>query len=134
MSFDLMVFDASVAPRSRKEFLEWHEAQTEWNEEHGYNNPDIPSPPLQAWFRELIKIYPPMNGPLASDDPDDPKVTDYGLGRAVIYGAFAWSEADAARFLVKGLCATHGVGFSDLSADGDIWWPTRPGTLEKLKE
>ncbi len=127
-----MVFDAAAAPRSCQAFLDWYATQTQWQESHGYNNPDIPSPTLQAWFRDMIKSFPPMNGPLASEDPDDPKVTDYSLGRAVIYGAFAWSEAEVARQVVKHLAAKHGVGFFDVSADGDIWWPTSPGKLVKI--
>ncbi len=68
-----------------------------------------------------------MNGPLASDDPDDPKVTDYSLARSVIYGAFAWSQATAAYKAVKELAAKYEVGFFDLSGkEGDIWWPV-PG-------
>ncbi len=119
-----MVFDATAAPRDRTKFLAWYENQAEWQESHGYNNPDVPSPALKKWFREIIKTFPPINGPLASDDPDDPKVTDYSLGRSVIYGAFAWSEAEAAYTHVKELAAKHGVGFFDASGDdGDIWWP-----------
>jgi hypothetical protein len=135
VSFDLMVFDASVAPRSRKAFMAWYEKQTEWSESHGYNNLEIPAPALRAWFQDLIKNFPPMNGPLASDDPDNPKVTDYSLGRSVIYGAFAWSEAEAAHKHVKELAAKHGVGFFDVSAEaGDIWFPTESGKLERLKK
>ena len=135
MSFDLMVFDAPAAPRSRKAFMGWYEKQTEWAESHGYNNPETPAPALQAWFRDIIKTFPPMNGPLASDDPDDPKVTDYSLGRSVIYGAFAWSEAEAAHQLAKELAAKHGVGFFDVSAEaGDVWFPANSGKLERLKK
>jgi hypothetical protein len=127
VSYDLMVFDTTVAPRDRTKFLVWCEKQAEWQEPHGYNNPDVPSPALTKWFREIIKTFPPMNGPLASDDPDDPKVTDYSLGRSVIYAAFAWSAAEAAYKHVKELAAKHGVGFFDASGqDGDIWWPV-PG-------
>ena len=119
-----MVFDPAAAPRERTKFLAWYEKQAEWQESHGYNNPDVPSPALTKWFREIIKTFPPMNGPLAGDDPDDPKVTDYSLGRSVIYGAFAWSEAEAAYKHVKELAAKHGVGFFDASGeDGAIWWP-----------
>jgi hypothetical protein len=119
-----MVFDAAAAPRDRAGFLAWYEKQSEWQESHGYNNPDIPAPALKKWFREIIQAFPPMNGPLASDDPDDPKVTDYSLGRSVIYGAFAWSEAEAAYKHVKELAAKHEVGFFDISGEhGDIWWP-----------
>lgn len=132
MSFDLMVFDAAAAPRNQTEFMDWFESQTKWTESHGYNNPDVPAPALQAWFREIIKTFPPMNGPLASDDPDDLKVTDYSLGRSVIYGAFAWPEAEEAHAIVKELAAKHGVGFFDVSGeDGGIWFPTA-GILEKL--
>ena len=124
MSYDLMVFDPAAAPRDRMQFLAWYETQTEWQESHGYNNPDIPAPALIRWFREIITTFPPMNGPLASDDPDDPKVTDYSLGRSVIYAAFAWSEAETAFKHVKELAAKHGIGFFDVSGeDGDIWWP-----------
>jgi len=133
VSFDLMVFDAAVAPRSRTAFIGWYEKQTEWQESHGYNNPEIPAPALRAWFRSIIRMFPPMNGPLASDDLDNPRVTDYSLGRSVIYGAFAWSQAEAARKLAKELAARHGVGFFDVSAEGDIWCPASPGKLEKLQ-
>ena len=96
-----MVFDATAAPRSRTKFLAWYKKQSEWQESHGYNYPNIPSPVLKNWFQEIIKSYPPMNGPLASDDPDNSKVTAYSLGRSVIYGSFAWSEADPAYKRVK---------------------------------
>lgn len=119
-----MVFDATVAPRDRTTFFAWCEKQAELQESYGYNNADFPCPELKNWFHEIIKTFPPMNGPLASDDPDDPKATDYSLGRSVIYGAFAWSEAEAAYKHVKELAAKHGVGFFDASGhDGDTWWP-----------
>jgi hypothetical protein len=35
VSFDLMVFDAAVAPRSRTAFIGWFEKQTQWQEWHG---------------------------------------------------------------------------------------------------
>jgi hypothetical protein len=119
-----MVFDAAAAPRDRAQFLTWYERQSQWQESHGYNDPEIPAPVLRMWFREFIKTFPPMNGPLASDDPDNPRVTDYSLGRSVIYAAFAWSEAQAAYKQVKELAAKHTIGFFDVSGnEGDIWWP-----------
>lgn len=124
MSYDLMVFDPATAPRDRASFLAWNEKQSEWQESHGYNDPEIPSPALKRWFQEIIKTFPPMNGPLAGEDVDDPKTTDYYLGRSVIYGAFVWSEAEAAYKHVKELATKYGVGFFDVSGeDGDIWWP-----------
>jgi len=128
-----MVFDPHAAPRGRKEFMAWYEQQTQWAESHGYNNPDVPTPDLRAWLQEMIKTFPPMNGPLASDDVDDPKVTDYSIGRSVIYAAFAWSEATPAHELTKDLAAKHRAGFFDVGSDsGDIWLPTPHGGSEKL--
>jgi hypothetical protein len=39
MSYNLMVFNKATAPKTRAEFMEWYEAQTEWKEEHSYNDP-----------------------------------------------------------------------------------------------
>lgn len=124
MSYDLMVFDPTVAPRNRAAFLDWQNRQLEEEKPDGCDDPKIPAPALRKWFRAIIKTFPPMNGPRAGDDPDDPKVTDYSLGRSVIYAAFAWSEAKAAHEHVKELATKHGVGFFDVSGEeGDIWWP-----------
>ena len=133
MSYDLMVFAPNVAPRSRKEFMDWYGEQTQWTESHGYNNPDVPASGLRAWFQDMIRTFPPMNGPLASEDVDDPKVTNYSLGRTAIYAAFAWSEATAANEAMTSLAVKHRVGFFDVSSEtGDIWLPTREGGYEKL--
>lgn len=134
MSYDLMVFDPEAAPNGRREFLAWYDRQTEGSESHGYNNPSIPSALLQNWFNEILRSFPPMNGPLApKDDPeDDTTLTDYSVGRQVIYAAFAWSQAKAAYELVFRLAAKYGVGFFDVSSDeAPVWLPEKPGTLVK---
>lgn len=124
MSYDLMVFEASVAPRSREEFMAWYSAQTEWSEDHSYQDHAVTSEALQNWFKEMIQHFPPMNGPLASDDVDNPKVTDHCIGKDVIYSAFAWSEAEEAYSTMRTLAIKHSVGFFDVSADnGEILFP-----------
>jgi len=127
VSYDLMVFDASTAPRGKRAaFLKWFDEQTQWGESHGYNDPEIPATALKNWFKAMIKEYPPLNGPLAASDDkcDEPNVTDYSLGRSVIYAAFAWSEAEAAFEAVNRLATKHGVGFYDVSSDdGEIRFP-----------
>jgi len=132
-----MVFDASTAPRGKRAaFLKWFDEQTQWGESHGYNDPEIPATALKNWFKAMIKEYPPLNGPLAASDDkcDEPNVTDYSLGRSVIYAAFAWSESQKARKRVVDLAAAHGVGFFDVSdPKGGIWWPDGKGKLIKGK-
>jgi hypothetical protein len=124
MSYDLMVFDPAAAPHTREDFLEWYERQTEWGEGHSYDDPQVTTPALAGWFAEISQSFPPMNGPLASNDYDDPKVTDYSIGRSVIYAAFAWSQAEAALQAVDRLAAKHGVGFFDVSSEqGEIRFP-----------
>lgn len=119
-----MVFDPHAAPRERDDFMDWYERQTEWTEEHSYDDPQITSPSLANWFAEIAEAFPPMNGPFASNDYENPKMTDYSIGRSVIYVAFAWSQAESAFEAVDRLAAKHRVGFFDVSGDqGEIRFP-----------
>ncbi len=129
MSYDLMVFEPTVAPRDRCGFMEWYEAQTQWSEDHDYDDPGVSSPSLQKWFEEMIQTFPPMNGPLAGDDVDDPHVADHCIGTEVIYSAFAWSVAEEAHPKMRELAIKHRVGFFDASAEnGEILFPDDPET------
>ncbi len=119
-----MVFDPAIAPRSRDEFLRWYDDQTAWDEGHSYDDPQVTTPLLAAWFAEMSEAFPPMNGPHASSDYDNPNVTDYSIGRSVIYAAFAWSVAELAFAEVDRLAVKHGVGFFDVSSnEGEIRFP-----------
>ena len=53
MSYDLMVFEETKAPATKKEFMEWYEKQIEWEEEHDYQTINVSSPALQNWFMEM---------------------------------------------------------------------------------
>ena len=55
MSYDMMVFEASAAPREAAAFIAWFEKQTQWNERHEYDDPAVSSPALQAWFAEMAR-------------------------------------------------------------------------------
>lgn len=131
MSYDLMVFEKTKAPKAKKEFMEWYEKQTEWGEDHDYQTISVSSPALQNWFMEMKETFPPMNGDYAPDealfDEDDnleEHLTDYCIGQEVIYTAFAWSVAEEAYELVRKLAQRHDVGFFDVSEeDGDIILP-----------
>lgn len=124
MSYDLMVFEPSVAPKNRKEFMVWYEDQIQWSENHDYQNHAVTSTALQNWFQEMITFFPPMNGPLATENPDDPKATDHCIGKHVIYSAFAWSQAEAAYQKMRELAIKHNVGFFDVSElNGEILFP-----------
>lgn len=132
MSYDLMVFDPAAAPREASAFEEWYDVQTQWGEGHSYDDSGVASPELRAWYDEIRETFPAMNGPdatwredLPNDSPlwDDPRVTDYSVGRHAIYAAFAWSVAEQAREAVVKLAEKHQVGFFDASGDGRIIFP-----------
>lgn len=132
MSYDLAVFDVAEPPRDRQGFMAWFDQRTNWEDGFDYNSPDNLTSALRTWFIEMIQSYPPMNGPLAVDDPDSPTVTDYSLGRSLIYMAFAWSQADHARATIVELAARHRVGFFDVSsASTGVYYPAADGALKR---
>ncbi len=128
MSYDLAVFDMSVAPRERDAFLAWYDEQTRWAEGHQYDDPAVSSPELRSWFMSMIKAFPAMNGPFASTKVDGPLLTDYSVGRSMIYVAFAWSVAETAYHKVIDRAYRHRVGFYDVSGDaGEVWMMDEAG-------
>ena len=133
MSYDLMVFAPAKVPRQKAYFLEWYENQTEWEEDHSYDDPEVTDPALQNWFTDAIREYPALNGPHASDDFDNPKLTDYCIGKTVIYCAFAWSVAEEVRGFVFDLARKHRVGFFDVSSDdGGVWLLDENGGYSRI--
>lgn len=130
MSYDLMVFEAKKAPKNQKDFLNWYLLQTKWEEDHGYNDPKVSSSNLQNWFLEMIQTFPAMNGPLSPSDEEidndenlEKHLTDYSVGKDIIYAAFNWSLSEEANRKMKELAVKHGVGFYDVSGSGQIIWP-----------
>ena len=131
MSYDLMVFEPSAAPRSREAFLQWYAAQTDWSESHAYNDPNQTSEGLRRWYELVSREFPNMNPPDPEEevDPDNLRLTDYSIGRNLIYAAFAWSQAETAYELVRNAAVEAGVGFYDVSGDegdGEIHFPGQP--------
>jgi hypothetical protein len=122
-----MFFEKTVPPKNRKDFMKWYEKQTEWAEDHEYDDPTVSSNNLRNWFMEIIKKFPQMNGRYALSDEEidnmenDSYITDYSIGKDMIYAAFAWSLVDEAHETVKRLAKEYNVGFFDVSSDkGEI--------------
>ena len=134
MSYDLMVFRKEAAPNDRKAFIEWYHLQTEWSEDHSYDDPTVTSERLRNWFMEIIETFPTLNGPFASDLTDDPKITDYSIGMDMIYAGFAWSEAESAYSKMLELAKKHGVGFFNASGNEEILVPDGNGSLRRLED
>ncbi|NQX46821.1 hypothetical protein HQN87_15895 [Paenibacillus tritici] len=129
MSYDLMIFEPSSAPRDKKEFMAWFEQQVQWSEDHEYNNPLVCSEPLQRLYSKLSEYFPNMNVDeevfeAMEEAGTDNRLTDYSLGTDVIYAAFAYSVAGEAYTTMRSLAVEHKVGFFNVSSDdGEIIFP-----------
>lgn len=127
MSYDLMVFEISKAPKTKEEFMAWYEEQTRWSEDHSYNDPKIASPALKDWYEKMKRTFMPMNESSSAeenlDEDEESYLTDYSISSSVIYAAFSWSKAEEAYTLTTELAQKCGVGFFDVSGDGDIVMP-----------
>lgn len=130
MSYDLMVFEPAAVPATHPEFLEWYGRQTKWSEAHGYNDPGLTSDRLRAWFEDIIRIFPPMNGPpLAAESPEETSSSDYAIGSDFIYASFAWSKAEAAYMTVARLAEKYELGLFNASSTGEEVWMPEEGRM-----
>ena len=126
MSYDLVAFDPSSAPLDREAFKGWYQSQTQWAEDHSYDDPIVTTPELRSWYEAIRQTYPNMNGPGAADDDRVDDAADYSIGRSLIYGAFRWSQAEEVYSLFRHLAVENHVGFYAVSGDegdGEIYFP-----------
>lgn len=66
-------------------------------------------------------IDAPSDDELGENEKLENRLTDYCIGRDVIYAAFSWSLAKEACEKMKQLAKQHCVGFFDVSSDdGDM--------------
>ena len=126
MSYDLVVFEPCEAPREREAFKQWFERQAEWSEDHSYDDAVVTTPALRNWYEAIRRDYPNLNGPGAVDDVHVDDAVDYSIGKALIYAAFRWTQAEDVYPVVRQLAVEHQVGFYDVSGDegdGEIYFP-----------
>jgi hypothetical protein len=133
MSYDLAVFEPRDELRERSTFLSWYHARTGWKDGLDYSDPRNATAGLQAWYREMIGAFPPLNGP---DRPADMEecTADYCVGADIIYVAFSGGRGELAYDTTARLAAKHGVGFFNASGDSAVWFPTSDGRLEIAHE
>jgi hypothetical protein len=56
VSYDLMVFEASEAPRHRAAFDAWYRQQTRWSEGHSYDDPTVANGELLSCPRDPVRF------------------------------------------------------------------------------
>ncbi|MBL0886366.1 hypothetical protein [Myceligenerans indicum] len=128
MSYDILAFEPSAVTDA--DFPAWWEVQSEWPEDHSYNDPSVTTANLQAFYRDLTQIFPPMNGPGVPTDDEirqapelESRMTDYSVGTSLIYAAFAWSQAREARTVFSTLAEKYRVAVAWVSDHGSIVRP-----------
>ena len=96
MTYDIPAFDPDSV--TDVDFPAWWDKQSNWSESHSYNDAAVTTPALRDFYNELILTFPPMNGPAAPADEEinedadlGDRLTDYSVGTAVVYGAYARS-------------------------------------------
>ena len=125
-----MVFEPEAAPKEHAAFMEWYFKLTEWSD-GPYDDPARTSYRLREWIREMQRTFPDINSLEAADQLDDDGVlSDYTIGRQFCYVSFAWSKAVAAAAEAERLAVLHGIGFFDVSSNGEEVYLPVAGTLE----
>ena len=136
-----MVFDPSVAPRDRDEFLVWYKEVMQWQEPRDYNSPDGMTGNLADFYDRMRVEFPAMNGPFAYREPepapkgflrrlfappqpepiDEAKLADYSCAKSAIYLSFNFRISSRAYNRTVNTALSTGVGFFNVSAEnGEI--------------
>ena len=125
MSYDILVFEPRTVTDA--EFSSWWAHQSEWPEDHRYDDVVVTTPALRRFACELMRQFPPLNGPNAptdeqiDSDPDlSSRLTDYTFGSTLVYLCFRWGQASQAQEACLRIARPHGVAVALVSDDGRI--------------
>ena len=128
MSYDLLIFEPDSA--TDEDFPQWWDRVSRWEEPHHYDSIERATPAIRAFYRDLIRIFPPFNGPDAlSDDEVDARlaqglpVADYTIGADYIYISVGWSDANALVKIVGQMAWTQRLAVAYVSEDSSIFRP-----------
>ena len=136
-----MIFEPAAV--SDEDFPQWWEQVSRWEEPRDYDTTEGSTPAIRAFYRDLIRAFPPFNGPDAlSDDEVDARlaqglpVADYTIGEDLVYIGVGWSAADALVVTAGELAWTHRLAVAYVSDDGAIVrppeQPVQPGSSVRV--
>ena len=100
MSYDILIFEPGVV--TDEDFPQWWDRVSQWEEPHHYDSIERATPAIRSFYRDLVRTFPPFNGPDAlSDDEVDVRlaqglpVADYTIGEDLVYVGVSWSAVNA---------------------------------------
>ena len=128
MSYDLLIFEPDVV--TDEDFPQWGEQVSRWEEPRDYDTTEGSTPAIRAFYRDLIRAFPPFNGPDALSDAELEEreeqglpVADYTIGADYIYIGVGWSDANALVKIVGQMAWTQRLAVAYVSEDSSIFRP-----------
>ena len=128
MSYDILIFEPDAV--TDEGFPQWWEQVSRWEEPRDYYTTEGSTPAIRSFYRDLVRAFPPFNGPGAlSDDEVDARlaqglpVADYTIGDDLVYVGVSWSAANALVTTVGELAWTHRLAVAYVSDDSAIVRP-----------
>ena len=129
MSYDLLIFEPDCA--TDEDFPRWWEqAVAQWDEPGDFSTIDGSTPAIRSIYRDLIRTFPPFNGPdaLSEEELEEREneglpVADYTIGADYIYISVGWSDANALVKTVGQMAWTQRLAVAYVSEDSSIVRP-----------
>ena len=129
MSYDLLIFEPDCA--TDEDFPRWWEqAVAQWDEPGDFSTIDGSTPAIRSIYRDLIRTFPPFNGPdaLSEEELEEREneglpVADYTIGADHIYISVGWSDANALVKIVGQMAWTQRLAVAYVSEDSSIVRP-----------
>ena len=128
MSYDILIFEPDAV--TDEDFPQWWEQVSRWEEPRDYYTTEGCTPAIRAFYRDLIRAFPPFNGPDALSDAELEEreeqglpVADYTIGADYIYIGVGWSDANALVKIVGQMAWTQRLAVAYVSEDSSIFRP-----------
>ena len=128
MSYDILIFEPDAV--TDEDFPQWWEQVSRWEERRDYDTTEGSTPAIRAFYRDLIRAFPPFNGPDALSDAELEEreakglpVADYTIGADYIYIGVGWSDANALVKIVGQMAWTQRLAVAYVSEDSSIFRP-----------
>ena len=102
----------------------------QWDEPGDFSTIDGVTPAIRSFYRDLIRSFPPFNGPdaLSEEELEEREeqglpVADYTIGADYIYVGVGWSDANALVKIVGQMAWTQRLAVAYVSEDSSIFRP-----------
>ena len=129
MSYDILIFEPDST--TDEDFPQWwKQVVAQWDGPRDYDTTEGSTPAIRSIYRDLIRAFPPFNGPdalseaeLEEREAEGLPVADYTIGADYIYIGVGWSDANALVKIVGQMAWTQRLAVAYVSEDSSIFRP-----------